>query len=284
MTKKGKSLFNRIVSLMLAAVMVVTVFAVTAPVEVQAAQKTTLKGTGTDSLTISDANCYKGSSMRTYYIKYKAGKTGFVTLTFKNASKAYSYSAGYVTLCNSKKKAIGPAKEYWSNGYSSSSAYSRSYGVKKGTTYYFKVQCAAGTKIVAKTTAVTKSTANTKAKAKKLAKNKTVKGIMIAGENKADWYKINITGNCKKLTLTLTGKSQGDDDNCGIKMSFYDTDGKLVKTSRTYYISGQASKDQLVFNYGTGATSFSFPTGTYWAKIERLNSKSSGYYTFKWNY
>lgn len=290
MTKKGKSLFNKIVSVMLAAVMVVTVFAVTTPVEVQAATTKTIKGTGSDSVTIKDADCYSGSSLKTYYLKYKAGKTGYVTLTFKNASKIYSNSVGYVTLCNKSKKALGKSAEIWNTGYSKSGYYTRSYGVKKGTTYYFKVQCKAGTKINVKTTAVTKSKANSKSKAKTLKKGSTAKGIMIAGENKADWYKIKISSGAK-IKLYYTAKTNGDNYNNGIKFTFYYADGKPMNFvyddgSKLQYdwLDPFVTSNDAMFATMIGGTVHDAPSGTYYVKVERLNKTSSGYYTLKCTY
>lgn len=282
MKGKGDILFHRIVSFLLAAAMVITVFAVTVPEEVQAATLT-LKGTGSSAKTIKDSDCYTSAGKyKTHYIKYKAGKTGYVTLTFKNASKAVKASHGYVTLCNSSKKALGE-KEYWTNNAAYSANYTRSYGVKKNTTYYFKVQCSAATKITAKTTAVTKSTANTKAKAKTLKKSTTVKGVMIAGTNKADWYKINLTSD-SKVRLQFTGKTNGFKG--GIRVTFYDTDGKKWKSDANPY-------EDLTLEYSKGGmdiclkadstgTRYPIPAGKYWIKVERKNAKSSGYYTLKW--
>lgn len=290
MTKKGKSVFNRIVSFMLAAVMVVTVFAVTAPVEVQAATTKTIKGTGSDSVTIKDADCYSGSSLKTYYLKYKAGKTGYVTLTFKNVSKVYSNSVGYVTLCNKNKKAIGRSGEIWNTAYNGAGYYTRSYGVKKGTTYYFKIQCKAGTKINVKSTAVTKSTANSKSKAKTLKNGSTVKGVMIAGENKADWYKIKTTKSAK-IMLYYTAKTNGDNYNNGIKFTFYYADGKPMNFvyedgSKLQYdwLDSFVTSNNAMFATTINGVTHDAPSGTYYVKVERLNKTSSGYYTLKCKY
>lgn len=282
MTKKGKILFHRLVSFMLAAVMVITVFTVLSPEEVQAAANLTFKGTASSTKTIKDSDCYtKAGKLQTYWIKYKAGKTGYVTLTFKNASKSVKGSYGYVTLCNSKKKALGE-KEPWTNIATYSANYTRSYGVKKGVTYYFKVQCYYGTKITAKTTAVTKSTANTRAKAKQLKKGTAAKGILIAGDKKADWYKIELPAD-GKVRVTLTGKTNGYKG--GIRATFYGTNGKKWGSASEPYVDMTLEYTKISMNIdlkGSTGTRYPIPAGKYWVKVERRNAKSSGYYTLKW--
>lgn len=281
MTKKGKILFHRLVSFMLAAVMAVTVFAVIPSEEVQAASSLTFRGTGSDTKTIKDGDCYTNKGkLETYWIKYKAGKTGYVTLTFKNASKKAKASYGYVTLYDkSKKKALGE-KEAWTNNDSYSANYTRSYGVKKGVTYYFKVQCYYGTKITAKTTAVTKSTANTKAKAKALKKGSTAKGIMIAGDKKEDWYKIDLTA-ASKVRLTFTGKTNGYKG--GIRVTFYDKNGKKWTSDAYSDLTLEYTKKSMDISLKDKAgTKYAIPAGKYWVKVQRKNAKSSGYYTLKW--
>ena len=294
MSKKGKSLGNRIVSLMLAVAMVISTFVVASPIEVEAATKTkNFNGSKASStVTIKDSE-YRGN---TFYLKYKPNKTGYVTLTFKSdtmESRVNSY--GYVTLCNKSKKAIG-YREVWDTYYGVAST--KTYGVKKNQTYYFKVQCNGGAKITAKTTSVTKSTGNTKAKAKALTKSKTAKGIMIANENKADWYKINLTKD-SKLRIKFTAKTNGltgstdaygllpttAQAKAGIKVTFYDKNGKKWSSDSSTNLTLAVTEngwDIYRTNIYTGARS-GIPKGTYWVKFERMNKYSSGYYTVKWS-
>ena len=80
---------NRILSLLLAMVMVVGVFVVPTPDEVSAATKDKEIKSG-KTVTIKDSECYKGNSFKTHYIKFKAPKTGYVTIRMMNASKEYN--------------------------------------------------------------------------------------------------------------------------------------------------------------------------------------------------
>lgn len=281
---------KKVLSMFLAVVMAMTMFVTAAPETVDAAGKS-LKGTGTSAVTISDKECYSGNSYKIHYIKYKAGKTGYVTLKFKNASKKYNESFGYVTLCNDKKKAIGQKKEIWRNDKKESVYYTRSYGVKKGKTYYFAVECDGGTKITATTTEVKKSTANSKAKAKSLKKDKKVTGVLIAGESQEDWYKLKTTGT-KKVKLSYTVKTNGSDfrekSGYGIKITFYDKNGKKWTKNSYTLLTGGAPKNAIKISMGqkdaTGALigEFGIPDGTYWVKVEPMRKGSSGQYTIQW--
>ena len=277
-----KKVLQKIMCMALAAVMMITVLSVAAPSEVEAAGLS-CKSSGKSVVTIKDEDCYKGTGYKTHYIKYKPKNTGYVTLKFQNASNIYSYSFGYVTLCNKSKKSISQKEELWHNGYNKSLFYTRTYAVKKNQTYYFAVKCDGGTKITANFTKVAKSTANTKAKAKNIAKGKTAKGVILAGENKADWYKIKMTSS-KKLKITCTAKTNGDMNKHGIKVTFYDKNGKKW-TSDSYVTMTTANPKNgmniyMSSNYGSQHT---IPTGTYWVKVERLSKQSSGYYTLKWS-
>lgn len=286
MKTKGKKFYQKALSFVLALAMVVTAFTVAAPEGVQAAAAKSFKGQGKSTVTIKDQDCYNasGSAYKTNYIKFKANKTGYVTVTFKGgASAIYAKPSGYVTFCNSKKKALGEANEAWSTNYSKAWGYTRSYGVKKGQTYYFAVVSNGGVKITASVTAVAKSTANSKSKAKSVEKGKTAKGVIIAGDSKADWYKIKLTKS-EKLKIAFTCKSNGDNDKYGVKFTFYDTDGKMWTNNSYSYVSPQVPSDGMTITMvDKSGTKFAIPSGTYYVKVERLNKQSSGYYTFKWS-
>jgi hypothetical protein len=286
---RTRKVFNRVASLMLAVVMMVGIFSAVSPQQAEAAAKTkSFKSTGTSSVTIKDSECYSKSGKRNvHWIKFKAGVTGYVTITMTDASKDYSYSAGYVTFCNSKKGAIGQKKEYWQTNSSYNLRKTKTYGIRKNKTYYFRVECAAGAKLKATVKSVKKSTANTKAKAKSLWKKKQVSGIMVAGESKADWYKIKLTKS-QILKLTYSAKTNGENDYAGIKVSFYKSNGKLFMnngpTNRSVDWVSPLNPSSWMRFYRTVNYSqkIGIPAGTYYVKVERYDKYSSGYYTLKW--
>ena len=151
--KTRKTFFHRAVCMFLTAVMAVTLFTVAAPTEAQAAGLS-FKGNGKSTVTIKDTQCYSGRNLKVNYIKFKPSVTGTVTLKFDCSSSYYNNSKGYVTFCNKNKKTIGQKNEIWRNDYAGKIYNTTTYGVKKNTTYYFAVQCNAGTKITATVKAI----------------------------------------------------------------------------------------------------------------------------------
>lgn len=287
---KTKKNYQKLLSFVLALAMIVSVFTVAGPTEVQAAEKS-FKGKGTSVVKFSDMDCVDTTTMdwATQWIKFKPSVTGYVTLTFSSISQQFADTYGTIQICNNKKKAIGMV-ENWQNAIGSSkAATSRTYGVEKGKTYYFKVVCEGGTSIKAKVTKVTKSKANSKAKAKNLTKGKAVKGVIPANSSKADWYKIKLTKSAK-LRLIYTAQTNGvmASGNYlaaagGIKFTFYDKDGKVwgsAISNLTPY-SPEGGWDISLVSSRTGSE-HDIPTGTYWIKVERINKNSCGMYTVKW--
>lgn len=285
---RTQKVFNKAVSLMLAVVMMAGIFSAVSPQQAEAAAKVkSFKSTGKSAVTIQDSECYNSKRVQNvHWIKFKAGATGYVTVQITNASKKYSDSYGYITLCNSKKKAIGQSKEYWWTDSSYKLRKVKTYGVKKGQTYYFKVQCASGVKFTATVKSVKKSTANSRKKAKSIAKKKQVTGVMIAGENKADWYKINLTRN-QGLKLTFSAKTNGKGAYSGIKFTLYKSNGQVYRSSQgreaTAWVSPRYPNNWLkISRYTSSGQMLGIDPGTYYVKVERYDKYSSGYYTLQW--
>lgn len=283
MKTKGKKLFNRVASFMLAMVMVLSVFAV-APTEVAAADKS-FKSTGTSSVTFTDDDVWdvNANTAIPQYIKFKATNTGYVTIKMTNAS-SLDYAFGYLTFCDSKKKALNSSNEKWDTAYTKSPYYTRSFGVKKGKTYYVKIETGYGVKVTATFKKVTKKNISSKKKAKSLKAKTTAKGVIIAGDKTADWYKIKVKGN-KKVKLTYTAKTNGNGYYDGIKVSFYKSNGKLYTSDAYDYVSPwrSSSYSQYYRQYTISKKIIGVEDGTYYVKVERANKTSSGYYTLKWS-
>lgn len=197
---------------------------------------------------------------QTNYFKFKATYNGYVTVS---TDKLY----GKVTLLSSSKNTT------YSNAIS---AYPKSnanitYGVKKGTTYTLKVTSNSNSdgmyRIKYSNKSVTEKSGTSRSKAVTVSRNSTKKGFIAAGSSQADWYKIKLTKSTLKITL-----SGGTCDKIVAKL--YNSKGKAVSSSTAsisrsgynYYLSGKNLKK-----------------GTYYIKVYRANSKSSGYYNLKWN-
>lgn len=287
--KTRKTIFHRALSMLLTAAMVVTLFTVAAPTEAQAAGLS-FKGKGKSVVTIKDSQCYnaKTGKIVVNYIKYKPSVTGTVTLKFDCSSSYSNSSMGYVTFCDKNKKTIGQKEEVWRNDYSGKIYNTTTYGVKKNTTYYFAVQCNAGTKITATTKAIKDSSASSKSKAKTLSKGKKVTGVITYGDSKADWYKIKLDKGAK-LELSYLAETNGTNEKNGFKITFYNKDGKVFsgtsngkKVSAISNVTRLYPKDGWYISLGSGGTKFDLPSGTYYIKVERMSKASSGSYTLKW--
>ena len=207
---------------------------------------------------------YRYSGNDSYYFKYKAAKTGKVTATF-------SYTMGnYVTLTNSKKKAL--TDELWVSDMTNGNKIT--FAVKKGVTYYFKVRSngttgttAAGNgnmhTIYVKNTAVSAKGGSSRKKAATIKYKKTIKGLITPGDRKAKWYKITLKKG-KKPAFILNGNVTGY-----LKVQILNKRGKVITTNSW---SGNKSK------YNSWGT---WTPGTYYIKVTRSDSLSSGYFTIK---
>lgn len=286
MKTESKKRFHKIVSFVLAAVIMVSVFSVAAPQKAEAAGLT-LKGSGSSSAKITDQNCW-AVTKKPNYIKFKSNVTGSITLKLANASNV-SDAYGYMTFCNSKKKALGKTREIFDTSDSRARLKTRTYGVKKGTTYYIKIESVGGVKISASVKSIKKSAGTKLANAKSLGKNKTINGVIIAGSKTADWYKIRLTKKqLLKLSYTVNTNGAVPSGNSiyyynGIKFTLYESNGKKFVDD---YAFGNllAPKDTVTYyveNKQSGQKSGLKP-GTYYIKVERYNPTSSGSYTLKW--
>lgn len=295
--REGKKC-NKIVSLVLAAVMMVSVFAVATPQQVEAAEDLSFNGKGTSTATISDEECW-GATKEANFIKFKSNVTGYITIKISNNSSVVSGGAyGYITFNKSKTSALGQTREYFDTSESATRYYTRTYGVKKGSTYYFKVESMGGVKVKATVTSLKKGSNTSRGKAKTLKEGKTATGVIVAGDKTVDWYKIKLTKK-QKLKLTYSAKTNGAVlsssgtsiyYNNGIKFTLCASNGKpFVSGSNNYDLANlKVSKDSTSYyieetrnGIPTGRT-FGIDPGTYYVKVERYNKTSSGYYTLKW--
>lgn len=290
MKTENQKRFYKIVSFVLAAVMMVSVFSVAIPQKAEAAAPS-FKGSGKDSVKITDDNCY-GISKKTTVIKFKSNVTGYITLTFSKASNLYN-TAGFFTFCDNKKKALGKTDEYFNTVSDKPYQKIRTYGVKKGSTYYIKVKSFGGVKISSSVVSVKKNAGTKRTNAKSLGKNKTVKGVIIAGSKAADWYKVKLT---KKqiLNFYFSAKTNGavlKSDNyiyCqnGIKFTICKSNGQPLISGKNNYdmahLLNPSDKDSyFIKDKKTNQISGLYP-GTYYIKVEPYNKTSSGLYTIKW--
>lgn len=202
---------------------------------------------------------YPASKKQTMYFKLTPKKTGYITMVSKN-------TACYITLCDKNKKAIS-SKDYINSAILN---YNKVvYGVKKNETYYIKFN-SLSPKVILKysLTSVTDKSGYKKAKAFKLSSGKKVTGLIIASKRTADWYKFKLK-NPKKVTITLTGST-----NDKLSIQIYNSKGESILYSEPYVYGANFNRKIVSLN--------NLKTTTYYIKISRGNTKSSGFYTLKY--
>lgn len=216
---------------------------------------------------------YRKNSKDVYRFKYKAPKTGKVFF------KVNSPYGAYVRLEDGKKKALNSSFAWVSSG-SDLHKGKIGYAVKKGKVYYFAVKTIASDEIqvatISKVTTVKEKSGANKKKAKKIKAKKKANGLLLAGENKADWYKFSIMSR-KKVTITVTGEPNTDNNyKDGFLVTVYDKKGKKIGSMKM--------KNRKAVGKLTNSTKYGYADkGTYYIKISPLTKKkSSGYYTLSW--
>lgn len=269
---KQRRNYLRNITVLLGMMMILGIF----PTEVSAADRSFNK---TKTVAIDSKEDYNHTGQY-IWIKYKASATGYITITAINkiqttesstgtgdaAVEEPAFATGEICLYNSKKTTELSQVEAYNTASANPIDYTVSYGVKKNATYYLRVKAEGDVAIKCKLTKVSESSGSKKSKAKSIKKSTTIRGIIPAGDTSADWYKIKVS---KKQILHIyySGNANGK-----VKFTF---SGTYLKTAKKYV-------DQDVTKLYHTYTTERVQPGTYYVKVERGNSKSSGYYTLKW--
>ena len=199
--------------------------------------------------------------------KIKPSKSGYITVSLK--VYGYDTSFGYVTLLNSSKKAVSDKLWYYEG---SKTSYIR-FGVKKGTTYYLKVNGAAGSlseqyaygiQYKVTSAAVKKNTTKKKATNLKRKAKYTAVAMPATGKKATQWYKFKVT----KQRATQ------------IKVDA--TNVKSGKTTITIYCGKKKVGSSTISNGYVNTYTVTHSTkygkakkGTYYVKISK-NAKANG--------
>lgn len=185
------------------------------------------------------------------YFKFKATESGYASIKTKNFS-------GYITLCNSSFKAVSN-KTYVNSGDK------LVFGVKKGVTYYLRINDFSGntSSIAVTNKKINDRSGSKKSSARSIYVGNKYYGSLPAATNQYDWYKFKL-GSSKHWAIDFTGFVHG-----GAKVYLYKSNGTLIST-HTYY-------DGNAMLYSTTK----YPKGTYYLRISRNTTKASGYYSIK---
>lgn len=202
--------------------------------------------------------------------KIKAAKTGYIRVYIKNYG--FSTSSGYVTLLNTKKKALSQKLWYYSG---SKTSYIR-FGVRKGGIYYLKVSGAQGASkysyhygVMYKNYAATARLNKTKGKAKTLKRGaKYISTAMPATGAVGDhWYKFKVT---KKRTTQIRIDASNIKSGKTTVTAYY---GKK-KIATTTLSNGQVNVLKVTYSTTYGKAK----KGTYYLKLHKSATANGAYY------
>lgn len=235
----------------------------------------------TDTVSISDTEAHYVSGKYTW-IKYRAPKNGYITVTANFGSRKYNKSQGYWRLYASNKKTA--LSESTSNRLSYSvgvgnigSKYARQsiFGVKKGTTYYLRVQAYDGVVISCKFKEVNEKSGKKRSKAPVLKKEKTVTGLILPKDKNKDWYKIKIK-KAQNIRVYFDVKTDGK-----FKLTLCSIIGSKLRSGKYGYTT---KAREIVFKQHNSITNKNskMNAGTYYIKVEPVDKYSSGYYKLRW--
>ena len=214
-----------------------------------------------------------GTNYSDLYYKVVPNKTGLMTVNLKSFDSGVS--TGTVTLYNKNKVALSQAVQY-----SSQKAATKAYfGVKKGTTYYIRVQNCCGTTgkygVRYSMTAFTDRNIATNAKALQLKKGANVTKTLFTANNSTgtDVYKIVVPKTqVAKFTVNTQNIRSG---NITVKVF---KNGKQVGKAKTIYPKHISN----VYTITHGTVSGKASKGTYYIKVTK-GAKVSGQYSIKYN-
>ncbi|MCM1159880.1 MAG: hypothetical protein NC412_01535 [Roseburia sp.] len=223
----------------------------------------TLSSKGSTQIRLSE-----GEHEEFTYIRFQPKKDGYVTFYAANLPEnAGQLTRGTWLLCNSAKKEISSTD--WCGFYTGDNI---TFVVKRNTAYFLKVKLhgASGLIINYEYKSITDKSGNKKAKAYKIKKKKSVPGLLMAGENKADWYKITLTKK-QVMKIIFTTKSYR-----GIQMDVFDNKGNKINGLSVFQ---PASANKKV----TVMSGKKLSKGTYYVKVYCLKgAKACGYYSLCW--
>ncbi len=183
-----------------------------------------------------------------------------------------------VALCNSNGDVVSWGSDYYDDVIPNA-AYACwktiTFGVSKGKTYYLRITGIptskdssgkyVGTVKWTGTKYIPGKAGKKKSRAASIKRKKTVKGLIVAGDRKAKWYKIKTSRRSVKIYFNAKTDYQ-------------------IKAIAYYKKGGKTKSLKAVWKRNSnGTTGFSFinPKGTIYIKVIRVG-KGSGSYTLKW--
>lgn len=211
-----------------------------------------------------------GNNNAVTLFKVTANATGYLYITDARTKglNSGSYMFGHVSLLDANQSYLSSESEGFFSNTDTSTSWMKYivFGVKKGSTYYIRVNDTNSTgsnyNMYYNIQPVSNKSGSKKSKAKKLKKNKYTAGTITAGSSRSDWYKYKKKAH--KVTITFNTA----ETNYKLKVTVYQK-GRPVSASM--YRSTNYHKFVYTSN----------KKGTIYIKISRGDSLSSGYYKMK---
>lgn len=226
------------------------------------------------SVSITKKETYSASG-KYVWIKYQPTEDGYLTVEAKDDSVDNSGATGYIALFNSTKSTAYSTKNIYYNTKSAKAYWTQNvFGLQKDQVYYLRVKAESPVTLTRTYTKVDDKSGTLRTAGYKLKKKKSVTGLITAGSSVADWYTITLKKK-QKIRLYYNTKTYG-----GFKISIY-TNNRCLGSYTTSYTEKQQKLTISQYKYSTGKK-LPMAAGTYYIKVEKVNSKSSGYYKLKW--
>ncbi len=203
------------------------------------------------------------------YTKITVKSTGYIGVATPTVTSYGSTGSTYVTLLNSKKKAVSDELYAYN---SDKSPYIKYFAVTKGT-YYIKTRSSVGSmyNVLYVFEKVKEKSGSSKAKAVEIKAGKTKKGVLTAnGKQQSDWYKVRLT---KKKKLKLVVTTFNTDDGISLKIIPANKRMRIIGDTRTLY----SSKKNVLKSENA------WQAGIYYLQVTKKNKKASGYYSIKFS-
>lgn len=214
------------------------------------------------------------------WISYRPKYDGY--LTIQNVNVGNIPANGYLALYNKTKsyvmssKSISYSGKYASNEKTAEYWTRNIFGLKKGETYFIRVKAFTPVTLKSSFKKVVDKSGALQSKALNVKKNKTKTGLIPAGGTTPDWYKFTLT-KAQKIKLYYNIRTKGS-----FQISLYSGRRRLASK----VLSTQGAQKMTIARQKTDAkgkrTTHAMEKGTYYIKIEPVNSLSSGYYTLMW--
>lgn len=224
---------------------------------------------------ITDAQCYTATN-KYIWLKYIPKADGYLTVQISNVKSALSDARGYLALYDGAKTNLLSSQTIYYNATHSTNDYwyKFRFGMVANQTYYLRVRAENGVKLTRKFTKTNDKSGALRSNALILKQNKYKTGLIPAGTTNTDWYRIDLTKQ-QKLRLFYSAKTNGS-----FQITVYW--GNQQIGSRNIYHTKKERRITFYQYIESTKKNEGLKPGTYYIKVERASTDSSGFYKIKW--